>query len=300
MTALVRERFDAHVERTQWIGSGAWSDCFAFTSQGRDLVLRIGRFGDDFWLDEYVQRYDAPELPIPRTHVVAAIGSEFFAVSDFVSGQPLEQISPWLPIVPATASLLEALRQTSTRDLVGWGYWTPVAGGQSASWREFLLSVDQDPPESRMHGWQAQLATSEQATDGFGRGYELLRTTIADEIPRSLVHNDLLNRNVHAGAATINGVFDWGNSLLGDHLYDLAHWCFWEPWLTNIQAEPLLAALRARWASQHETIEHFDERLRGCALHIALGHIAYHSFRTDWHEVQRIIDRLDVVATYQW
>jgi len=103
-------------------------------------------------------------------------------------------------------------------------------GGGFASWRDFLLAVDQDPVDSRVLGWKDQLALSHEASKAFARGYARLQTIIINDVPRSLVHGDLLNRNVHVVGTRISGVFDWGNSLLGDHLYDLGLLCFWEPW----------------------------------------------------------------------
>jgi len=35
-------------------------------------------------------------------------------------------------------------------------------------------------------------------------------------------------------------------------------------------------------------------------LHTALEHIAYHARFDHWDEVQRVVDRMNVVATHQW
>jgi len=300
VTMLLRERFDATIANVTWVGSGAWSDCFAFTSNGRDLVIRIGRFNADFLLDEYVAHYASEHLPIPRTILVAPIGDEFFAISEFVVGQPLESVEAWDGIVPAVVGLLDALRATNVVDLPGWGRWNPTTGGQAETWRAFLLAVDQDLPATRVTGWKAKLATSSSAHESFDRGYALLQQSIVDDVPRSLGHNDLLNRNVHVDAGDVQGVFDWGNSILGDHLYDLATFCFWEPWLSHVRAQPVIDAFRIHWSDQEELLDNFDNRLRSCMLHTALEHIAYHARFDHWDEVQRVIDRMNVVATHQW
>ena len=47
---------------------------------------------------------------------------------------------------------------------------------------------------------------------------------------RFLVHGDLLNYNVLVSTCAVSAVIDWGCSLYGDFLYDVAWLAFWAPW----------------------------------------------------------------------
>ena len=49
-------------------------------------------------------------------------------------------------------------------------------------------------------------------------------------VERTLIHNDLLNRNALASGGQVTAVFDWGCSIYGDFLCDLAAFVFWSPW----------------------------------------------------------------------
>ena len=65
--------------------------------------------------------------------------------------------------------------------------------------------------------------------DAFERGLDKLKSFDLTDVPRSLLHCDLMNRNVLVDEGRINAVFDWGCGRLGDHLYDLAWFEFWGP-----------------------------------------------------------------------
>ena len=91
-----------------------------------------------------------------------------------------------------------------------------------------------------------------------------------------------MNRNVLVEENRISGVFDWGCSCFGDHLYDLAWFEFWAPWHPNLDVPLLRAALEARWRKVGYTPTHLTERLHACYLHIGLYHLAYNAWLRDW------------------
>ena len=94
LAALLPERCG----RASHIGSGHWSDCFAFTNDEHELVIRIGRHRADFAKDQFAARYSRPGLPIPAVRDIGRVPESpdlFFAVSDRVYGDPLEQYQDW-------------------------------------------------------------------------------------------------------------------------------------------------------------------------------------------------------------
>ncbi len=116
----------------------------------------------------------------------------------------------------------------------------------------------------------------------FTWGFELLKQVVNDSIPRCLIHGDLMNRNVLVDDAGIAGVFDWGCSCYGDHLYDLAWFEFWAPWHPELDIPYLRSELERRWRDVGYSPENQATRLQTCYLHIGLDHLAYNAWLEDW------------------
>ncbi len=283
------------------LGSGQWSDCFGFADHERSLVVRIGRHIEDFKKDEFAGRFAQPGLPVPAVHKVGRHDDHCFAISDRVFGTPLEHSPDWGSLVAPLVDLLEALRTADITGCVGWGPWVD---GQAPcpTWADYLLKVADDPPGTRVHGWKDKLENYPRAASRFADGYRLLGEIIVENVPRSLVHNDLYHRNVFTTHGHITGVFDWGISLFGDHLYDLGLLCFWSPWFDDdIDEQPVIAELRARWdALGSDPVPNFGDRLRVCLLHIGLQHLAYNAFLERSADVDPVADRMMKVVEIDW
>jgi hygromycin-B 4-O-kinase len=104
---------------------------------------------------------------------------------------------------------------------------------------------------------------------------------VSDAVPRSLIHADLINRNVLVDGGRIAGIFDWGCARFGDHLYDLAWFEFWASWYPRLDITLLRSALAARWVEAGYTPHDLDARLLACHLHIGLDHLAYNAHTGD-------------------
>jgi hygromycin-B 4-O-kinase len=87
-------------------------------------------------------------------------------------------------------------------------------------------------------------------------------------------------------------VFDWGCSVYGDHLYDLARFEFWSPWHPQLDMEALRTAIEQRWAERGYRPENKESRLKACYLHIGLEHLAYHAQLGNWTTLLGIAKRM--------
>jgi hygromycin-B 4-O-kinase len=139
-----------------------------------------------------------------------------------------------------------------------------------------------DPPGTRTHGWKRRLVDAPNGDESFVRGYEAM-LDLADAFPgtRSLIHNDLLNRNALAAGGQVTSVFDWGCSMYGDFVYELATFVFWSPWHRAIEQSDMLSKALDHYGDMGLDVPNFDARLRCCALHIGLVHVAYNAFLGD-------------------
>jgi hygromycin-B 4-O-kinase len=87
-------------------------------------------------------------------------------------------------------------------------------------------------------------------------------------------------------------VFDWGCSIYGDHLYELAWFDFWSPWFPELDMQLLHAELEQRWRDAGYSPANKKERLDACHLHIGLDHLGYNAFQGDWANVIATAERM--------
>jgi hygromycin-B 4-O-kinase len=290
--------FDDEVSNVESVGAGAWSTCFGFRSNNQELVVRFGKYVDDFKQDQLAYSYHSTALPIPKVLEIGEAFGGYYAISTRVYGSPLEQLSSqdWLTVVPSLVSALEALRLADISATPGFGGWNGEGKAPRKRWAEHLLAVSDDLPERRTYGWREKLATFPEGEKTFLWGYELLKEVARVSVPRCLIHSDLMNRNVLVAEGNISGVFDWGCGLYGDHLYDLAWFEFWSPWHPELDVVYLRRELEQRWLETGYTPHNLDSRLLACYLHIGLDHLAYNAYLGDQNTLLATAKRMKTLA----
>ena len=287
------QRFGIDGNDVEYVGEGAWSRCFGFTHNGAELVIRFGRHVEDFERDRLAARFAVADLPIPQVIEIDEAFGAWYCVSTRARGTPLEQLdaAEWTNTVPSVLAALDALRKADITATTGYGAWDPDGNAPHATWEEFLADVINDRPDSRTNGWKRRLVDSPSGDESFMRGYEqMLDLAGAFPGPRSLIHNDLLNRNALAADGRVTSVFDWGCSIYGDFVYELATIVFWSPWYEPIERSDMAARALDHYGDMGLDVANFSERLRCCALHIGLVHIAYNAFLGDL-DTLRLTDR---------
>jgi hygromycin-B 4-O-kinase len=295
---FLADQFDPQVHDVEPAGAGAWSRAFSFRRGADELIVRFGSHGDDFAKDRRAYRYHAPGLPVPEVLAVGPAFGGFYAISRRMWGTPLEHVEPavWYAAIPSVVAMLEGLRLADLSGTTGYGGWDGEGYAARPRWSEHLLTVGEDSHTQRTHGWRARLATSAAGKATFDWGIARLVELIDDTAPRSLIHADLLNRNVLVYGEAISGVFDWGGAAYGDHLYDLAWFIFWAPWHPNLDIALLREALERRWRAVGYWPHNLAARLSACVLHIGLDHLAYNAFRGDWKTLEATAERMRALA----
>lgn len=285
--------------KVELVGEGAWSRCFGFRRGDEDLVIRFGNHLDDFEKDQRAYAYHTPHLPIPHVLEIGQAFGGYYAISSRVYGVPLESLnaSQWADIVPSLVDMLEALRTTDLSAAHGFGGWGSDGNAGQVNWSGHILAVGSDAAHDRLHGWRERLAASPEGMDAFEWGCELLEDVITDEIPRSLVHCDLINRNVLVSGKQISGVFDWGCSLYGDHLYDLAWFEFWAPWCPALDIPLLRSELEKRWETTGYVPKNKARRLAACYLHIGIDHLIYNAYLGDMATLEATAKRMQLLVS---
>jgi len=88
-------------------------------------------------------------------------------------------------------------------------------------------------------------------------------------------------------------VLDWGCSVYGDFLYDVAWLDFWSPWYPALEAVGLRRRFRDHCAASRLQIANFDARIQTCLIHIGLEHLAYHAHTGSREDLRAIAERLE-------
>lgn len=278
--AFLRSHFGS-VDDVALVGQGEWSRCFGFRLGDQELVIRFGRHVEDFEKDRRAAAWASAALPVPEVHEIGPAFDGYFAISSRVDGAALESLdrAGWEAALPSLLAALDSMRSIDPPDGSGYGLWDGRGRAGHDTWRAFLLSVAEDRPDRRVHGWRARLAEWPEVDAAFGRGVECLRTVAdAGEGQRHLVHADLLNHNVLVADGTISGVLDWGCALYGDPLFDVAWLQTWGPSLPPMDTVDVAGAALRHLDEMGADVDDCEARLRACRLHIALADLAYCTF----------------------
>lgn len=278
---------------------GAWSAAYAVRTAEADLVARFSAYDEDFEKDAYAARWASPALPIPRILEWGPALGGFFAISERERGEHIDGLDEvgMRRVLPSLLAALDAMRAVDLSRATGFGLWRADGRTTHPTWRATLLGVATDPATRGAPGWRDLLKGSLDAFRTYEAGYERIRELV-DHCPeeRHLVHDDLINFNVLVDGDRISAVLDWGSSMYGDFLYDVAKLVFYQPWYpawTNIDFE---AEARSHYDAVGLEVPRFGERLRCYALRIGLADMGYGAFRERWDEVAWNARRINELA----
>ena len=287
VTRFLGEQFD-HIGDVVLLASGAWSSAFAFRSAGRELVAKFGRYPEDYAKDLEASAWARSNLPIPA---VLAVGEAFdgaCVLSERRFGDSLADVSPdrFRAVLEAHFDALVAMREIDVPGR-GFGMWqAPGGGAPFASWAEYLNAAA-DRNEDRLPGWRRGLADHAGAREVFDRSIPVLeRLTAGLPDRRQVIHADLLNNILVSRDNRLTAVFDWGNSLAGDPLYDVAWLAYCAPWYPGLDPNDVMRLARERFDEPG-----LEQRVACYELHISVDSMQYHAFTGRSDELEAAMRR---------
>ncbi len=259
------ERLKAAPDSIETIRPGEWSRAYAIRRNGEELIVRFSLYRDDFEKDRAAANWSCKKLPIP----------------------PVMEIGEAIGFAGAA-------REIDLSSATGFGLWTVHGGGFYPTWREALRTVGESVPSGPLPNWREGLESSPTGIAPFNEAYELMRdmVTVCPE-ERHPIHNDLMNRNVFVEGDEITAVLDWGASMFGDFLYDLASLAFWASWFPAWSNIDFVAEAARHYAALGLVVPHFDERVRCYAVNIGVGSMAYDGGKGPerWDHLARVTER---------
>ena len=287
--------FSDEVTNAEPVGRGLWSQAFFFRHADNDYVIRFGNEDESYEKDRIASKYSSEKLSIPTITEVGIALEHHFAISKRSAGIMIDELGQkeMEKIIPSIMDMLDALRQADISTTIGYGHWNKNERGQYSSWRDFLLAVGTDHPTSKIHGWRASLKASPQGIEFFDQMADRLKILAEKSYEgRHLVHTDLLHFNVLSAGGKISAVIDWGNSMYGDFLYDLANFTFWAPLHPAIEKINWITTAKQYFGEKGVEIPNFDGRLRACEIHIGLAGMAWNAHTKNWKELEATTKRI--------
>jgi hygromycin-B 4-O-kinase len=85
--------------------------------------------------------------------------------------------------------------------------------------------------------------------------------------------------------AAVTAVLDWGNSMYGDSLYDLAWLLYWWPWFPAWREIDIAVIISDHLAAAGAWRDDTAARLRCYQIHIGLDSQAHNAFTGRWQEL---------------
>ena len=296
--AFLMHRFGSEISDLGPISHGEWSRAFHFRlnedHHRRQLIVRFSALDEDFRKDRLAMEYASANLPIPRVVDVGQALDGFYAICVRAGGEFLDSLDggAFRRLLPSLFEALEAARRVDLRATRGYGGWDGNGTAPHPTWRATLLDVATDVPTKRTFGWRERLTNSSTGTGPFDEAYRRLHSLLgACPEDRHLVHSDLLNYNVLVTGDRISAVLDWGSSLYGDFVFDVAWFSFWQPWYPAWSDIDIAAEAARYYAAIDLEVPRFAERLRCYEIVIGLEHLAYNAFKGRWSTLQAVAER---------
>jgi len=264
---------------------GLWSTTFAFRERERDYVVRFHERRDDLEKDRLAERWRSPALRIPHMVEIGDHRTGGYGIAERVTGGPLDDLDePGVRrILPSLFTAMDAMREADLAGTRGYGLWHGDGSAPHASWADNLVREDPPGERAKQRELLARTRTGHAEFDaGLARIRELLPFCPPVGQDRYLVHNDLLNFNVLVDSAGVI-VLDWGASIFGDFLYDVALLTFWWPWYrARWGGIDIRREIERHYARSGLAVPSFAERLRVCELDIGVSHIPWQAGRGEF------------------
>jgi fructosamine-3-kinase len=276
------------------VSGGDWSQAFFFEREGDHKIIRFSQTNEDFLKDQFAHGFTSPGLPIPEIEEIGTAFGGYYAISPKIEGTMIDHLNPeaMRSFTPNLLKLFNALRTADLAGTSGYGGWDHAGQGQYQSWSDFLLSINRDDSSSRI-AWRPALEKRPDTKALFDRVYQVMHDLLP-KLPntRHLIHNDLLHFNLLLNDGNVAGVIDWGCSLYGDYLYDLAMFDLWQFYYPSMQGIDFKGEAKSFFADQGADITNFEARLKCYQCHLTLDSIKYTSYKDNDHDLNLISGRI--------
>jgi hygromycin-B 4-O-kinase len=266
---LLNKQFGKAISSLEPIQTGHMSRSYSFTADGKDYILRFNPSSESFEKDAYAyNHYASTSIPIPRIVTIGRVEKLAYAISERLPGTMLNFMSDaeYRKVIPSILEVLDAIHHVDVSNQPHYGYVNAKGIGQSASWRQRIVSIYEENPEDFYGHWHTLFQNSFLERSVFDSVYQKM-LGLLDYCPeeRYLLHGDYGFDNVLAHEGKITAVLDWALSQYGDFLYDTAYLHYFS------YQYGFLELFREFYANKNRSIPFYDERMMCYTCFIGLN-----------------------------
>jgi hygromycin-B 4-O-kinase len=287
---FLKDHLQSRAKNVEALNGGDWSAAYAYVLESKEYVIRFAATDEDFKKDQKVGNYATPKLHVPKIVEIGEALRGYFAISERNHGIFLDDLDgeQMRRTLPSLLSSLDEIREIDLSDTEGYGWWEVKGVASCSTWQEPLISGFEDKPSDRTYGWRKKLESSPTGAAAFDRIRAMLETLVVD-LPgdRYVIHNDLLYRNVLVEDSHISVIIDWGNSMYGDFLYDIALLIYYWSWFPKWKDIDIKQAVFTHYKSIGLKVPDIEKRLLSYQIHIGLDGIKYAAFTENWDHLKR-------------
>lgn len=259
--AFLKKKVDSSIASVEFLKGGELSQACAFSTPKGDFIIRINKDKYTYEKDKYAfDHFASVSIPVPEVLDISEFNEKlFYAISKRATGQTFDLLDKetTIKLLPQLINTLDEIHSIKQDD-GKYGYWNSFGKAAIGSWKEFILHRDDE-------------FVNTHPNDDFIKKLHQLIQDFGKYLPedRYLVHGDFGFNNLVTDGETITGVLDWGESVYGDFIYDVA-------WLTFWPSEVLFADIfREHYKKNDKRVENFEERLRCYLWQIGLSSLGF-------------------------
>lgn len=259
--AFLKKKVDSSIASVEFLKGGELSQACAFSIPEGDFVIRINKDKYTYEKDKYAfDHFASVSIPVPEVLDIDKFNEQlFYAISKRASGKTFDLLDKetTMKLLPQFINILDEIHSIKL-DKDKYGYWGSLGKADIGSWKEFMLH--RDDKFVNTHPNDDFIKRLHQSIQGLGK-------YLPED--RYLVHGDFGFNNLVTDGETITGVLDWGESVYGDFIYDVA-------WLTFWSSEVSFADIfKEHYEKNNRSVNNFEERLRCYLLQIGLGSLGF-------------------------
>jgi hygromycin-B 4-O-kinase len=254
--------------KVESIKGGAESQAFYFSLLGEKYVLRVTKHGMLNYLKDSIAYSDFSSEKLPVSEIIdcGEFGKGFsFAVMKRAAGKTLdrfskEQLGDLAPKVAAAIAEVHKIEVPGE----GYGGWGSNRNGSFKSWNEYLLAnLAQEGFEDRSFC---------DADFNLSLKREILKLVPFCPEERVVLHGDCAPANILSDGKRVTALIDWGDSLYGDPLHDVACIDFWA------SKNDFTAVFRDYYLDNGGLPDNFEERIMCYKLLRAYGSLWFYAY----------------------
>ena len=274
--SCLKDNFSSNISNLEKITGGEGSQAYSFKVKKKEYIIRINKHYDlGFKKDEYAYKnYSKENIPIPKIYKIGKINNEYhFCVSQKADGNVLNAISS-IDLEKLDDELFEILDKIHAIDIsetIGYGKWNTNNQGDSKSWREKILSADENTKETVEK--PSLFESSFLEKDYWDKIYScMIKLLSYCSEERYLIHGDYSFDNILSDGNRITAVIDWEQSMYGDFLFDVAWLSIWSK---KIDYEKLYLE---RCNKKNLKTKNTRERILCYKLYIGLQSLSFYAY----------------------